>query len=102
MIEKEKILYVVHSVEAVHRVPLWPEEHLIFHIYLEECFLSKVLQLFIAHQNAEMHFIRELVSMAQTASPCCAMAARQFCPFYPSFSLLIDESVIFGGKLLRI
>lgn len=41
MIEKEKILYVVHSVEAVHRVPLWPEEHLIFHIYLEECFCQK-------------------------------------------------------------
>lgn len=71
------------------------------HCLIQNAYIRS-LQLFIAPQNAEMCFIRELVNMTQTAGPCCAAAARQFCPFHPSFPLLIDESVIFGGKLLRI
>lgn len=100
--------YPLHWTQCV-RAPCsslaWNTLHCSGQIYLEKCFyqtFTACFYYFFFYQNAEMCLIWELVKVTRTSSPCCAAAARQFCLFHPSFSLPIDESVIFGGKLLRI
>lgn len=84
--KRNSFLYIVHSVDSMQRVPLWPEHFIVVSRYILKNAYIRSLQLFVAHPNAEMCLIPELVNMTQTVSPCCAMAARHFCLFF--FTLL--------------